>query len=153
TARCAHIDGFPDAQIALGGDPAALAAARMLAQQVTDPAARTLFTGQIDSMQNGATIHIPRDQTSFTARLTFPVSDLFFALLPALEASEAAERAQNLRTDVALNDVRFSAREAYLRLAQARGAHAVAVQALAQAQSQLADIEAASRAGFMTEAD
>jgi outer membrane protein TolC len=153
TARYAHIDGFPDSQISLGGDPAATAAARMLAMQVADPAARQLFLGQLDSMQGGATIHIPRDQVSFGARLTFPVSDLFFAMWPALESSEAIARAQDRRTDAALNDVRMAARESYLRLAQARGSNAVATQALAQAQTQLADVEAAHRAGYMTQAD
>src|SRR5262249_44514108 len=53
TARYSHIDGFPDSTISLAGDPAAIAAARMLAQQVMDPAARQLFLGQLDSMQGG----------------------------------------------------------------------------------------------------
>src|SRR5690606_13678529 len=48
SARYAHVDGFPDGEIAIGGDPDALAAARMLADRVSDPAARTLWLGTLE---------------------------------------------------------------------------------------------------------
>lgn len=152
TARYSHVDGFPDGTIGLM-DPAAVEQARAAANMVTDPAARGLFLAQIDTQARGTSIAIPRDQIGFQARLTFPVSDLFFAMLPALESSEAALRAQRRREEVADNDVRLMTREAYLRLAQARGLLAVTTQARLQAEAQRAQIESAVRAGFMTEAD
>ncbi|MCC6876775.1 MAG: TolC family protein, partial [Sandaracinaceae bacterium] len=111
TARYSHVDGFPDGTIGLM-DPAAVEQARAAANRVTDPAARGLFLAQIDTQARGTSIAIPRDQIGFQARLTFPVSDLFFAMLPALESSEAALRAQRRRAEVADNDVRRMTREA-----------------------------------------
>ncbi|MGE0790423.1 MAG: TolC family protein [Sandaracinaceae bacterium] len=149
-----HVDGFPDAQISLGADPNALAAARMLAQNVTDPAARMLWLGQIDSQATGgATIQIPRDRLGFGARITWPVSDMFFAILPALQAAEAGERARELERDAAEAQLARSVLEAYYQLAHARGAYAVAQEGLRDAEEQRGAIEAAVRAGFMTRAD
>ncbi|MCZ7680663.1 MAG: TolC family protein [Sandaracinaceae bacterium] len=154
TARYAHIDGFPDGQIDVGADPDALAAARMLAQQVTDPAARTLWLGTLDSQASGSvTLAIPRDQIAFGARLTFPVSDLFFAMMPALEAAEAGGRAHAAQIQATEAQVARSARDAFYQLARARGALAVAQQAVLQAEAQRARIDAAVRAGLLTEAD
>ncbi|MCA9609431.1 MAG: TolC family protein, partial [Myxococcales bacterium] len=90
SATYQHVDGFPDGQISLGADPAALDAARVLAGMVSDPAARTLWLANIESQSSGgATIAIPRDRINFQARLTWPVSDLFFSVLPAVDAAEA----------------------------------------------------------------
>lgn len=154
TARYAHVDGFPDGQIDTGGDPEALAAARMLAERVSDPAARMLWLGTLDQQTNGGvTLAIPRDQISFGARLTFPVSDLFFAMMPAVEAAEAGERAQARQADAVEAQIARSAREAFYQLARARGGLAVARQAVLQAEAQQERIEASVRAGFLTEAD
>jgi len=54
SATYQHIDGFPDGEIAIGGDPAALEAARMLAERVSDPAARTLWLGSLEQQGRGA---------------------------------------------------------------------------------------------------
>ncbi|MCB9597023.1 MAG: TolC family protein [Sandaracinaceae bacterium] len=148
-----HVDGFPDGQISLGGDPAALDAARMLAGTVSDPAARALWLGSIESQSGGASIVIPRDRISFSARLTWPVSDFFFAVLPAVDAAEAGVRAREREQEAAAAGVRRSAREAYYTLARARGALAVTQEAGRQARAQLAQVEAGVRAGYLTEAD
>ncbi len=154
TAAYQHMDGFTDGEISLAGDPAALDAARALASTITDPAARTLWLGSIDSQANGtATIVVPRDRIAFSARLTWPVSDLFFSVLPAIDAAEAGVQAREHERAVAERGVRRSAREAYFTLAQARGALAVTEEAQRQTQAQLAQVEAAVHAGYLTEAD
>ncbi len=148
-----HVDGFPDGQIDLGADPDALAAARQLAQNISDPAARTLWLGQLESQSGGATIVIPRDRFAMGARLTWPVSDMFFAILPAVDAAEAGGRARAHQEAATAAGVRRSALEAYYQLARARGALAVSEEALRQAEGQRAQVEAAARAGFLTAAD
>lgn len=153
TASYVHADGFPDGRIGLGADPEALAAARMLAERVADPAARALWLGTLDQQQGGATIAIPRDRVAFGARVTWPASDVFFALLPALEAAEAGARARAHQLEASEALVRRSALEAYYQLARARGGLAVALEAERQAEARRAEIEAAVRAGFLTEAD
>lgn len=155
TARYVHVDGFPDGQITTGGDPAELEAARMLAAQIGDPASRTLWLASLDRQaQNGAvSISIPRDQLAFSARLTWPVSDLFFAMLPALESAGAGSRARRHQVEATEAQVERSAREAFYQLARARGVLAVAQQAERQAEGQRERIDAAVRAGFLTEAD
>lgn len=153
TASYAHIDGFADGEIGIGADPASLEAARMLAERVSDPAARTLWLGSLEQQSGTATIVIPRDRVGFGARLTWPVSDLFFAMMPALEAAEAGARARELSIEASQRGVQRSAREAFYQLARARGGLAVAQEAVRQAEAQRAQIEAAVRAGLMTDAD
>ncbi len=154
SATYQHVDGFPDGEISLGGDPAALDAARALAGMVSDPAARALWQGSIEQQAGGgATIVIPRDRINFQARLTWPVSDLFFSVLPAVDAAEAGVRAREAELEATQAGVRRSAREAYYQLARARGAVAVAEEADRQARAQLAQVESAVRAGYLTEAD
>ncbi|HJL15937.1 MAG TPA: TolC family protein, partial [Sandaracinaceae bacterium LLY-WYZ-13_1] len=154
SAQYTHLDGFPDGRIELGTDPEALAAARMLADRVSDPAARALWQGQIESQADGGvSIEVPRDRFTFGARLTWPVSDLFFAVMPAVDAAEAGARAREHQIEAAEAQVRRSALEAYYQLARARGGLAVAEEARRQSEAQRAQIEAAVRAGLLTEAN
>ncbi|MET0342889.1 MAG: TolC family protein [Polyangiales bacterium] len=152
SARYTHIDGFPDGTIALDRDPEAVAAARALADRVSDPAARTLW---LESLAQPAApkLKIPRNQTAFGARLSWPVSDLFFAIAPAIDAARAAARAADAQASARLARVRLSAREAYYQLARARGAQAVAERAVLQARAQSERIEAGVRAGMRPAAD
>lgn len=156
TARYAHVDGFPDGRIGGNVDPAMFEAARTLAGTVTDPSARTLFLGFIDSQETsaaGVTIRIPRDQFGFAARLTVPLSDLFFAVLPALHGAEARVRAEELRRDVAARDVELAALEAYYRYAEARGVLAVASAGETRVGERVAMVEALLRGGVLTPPD
>ncbi len=156
TARYTHVDGFTDGQVDTGTpDPDTLAALRVLAESVSDPAARTLWLGTIDrqASSTGVTFAIPRDQYGLAARLSWPASDLFFAMLPALEAAEINARAREHQVSAVEAQVRRSAREAFYRLARARGALVVAEQAARAAESQRARVEASVRAGYFTEAD
>lgn len=151
-ARYAHVDGFPDGKIDLNRDPAAYAMARALADQVVDPAARTLLIGLLEA-PSGPNIKMPRDQVALSARLSWPVSDLIFALRPAIAAAEASARVSEAQRVARIARVRLSAREAYYQLARARGALAVAERAREQAVSQEAQIASAVRAGMRPPSD
>ncbi len=134
------------------GNPAQAAA---LAAQVTDPAARTLFLGLIDGLDNlnAIEIKIPVNQSGVRGRLVYPVSDVFFAVIPALNAAKDQAEVQKLSLEASRSDVRLSAYQAYYEYARARSALAVAETAEAQAFEQLATIEALFRSGLGTEAD
>ena len=151
-ARYAHVDGFPDGRIELGADPEALAAARMLAMQVSDPAARTLLLAQTER-PTARTIEIPRDQVALSARLSWPVSDLFFSVAPAIAAAEAQVRVSRAQERARAARVALSAREAYYQLVRARGARAVAERAIEQANAQKDRIDSSVRAGLRAPAD
>lgn len=153
SARYTRVGGFPDGEISLGGDPEAMAAARSLAETINDPAARTLWLGSLDNQGTSVAFEIPRDQYGLSARLTWPVSDLFFAMLPGLEAAESAVEAREAARDVADAAVRLRAREAYFQLARARGGLAVAEQSARQASAQHDQIVSGVEAGVLTEAD
>jgi outer membrane protein len=123
SARYTHIDGFPDGRV--GG------------------------AGGAPSIR----IKIPRNQTGVGARLTWQVSDMFFAMLPALDAAGESARASEAQVAARTLRVRLSARESFYQLARARGNLAVAERAVAQARAQAERIEAGVRAGLRTPAD
>lgn len=154
SARVAHIGGFPDGQISAGADPAALAAARTAAQNVSDPVARNLWLNSLDQQTGaGAVIRIPRNQVGLSARLTFPVSDVLLGLLPAIEAAESAVVAGQVQREAAEARVGFTARESYYQYARARAGLEVARRAVEQARVQKARIDAAVGAGLAPPAD
>ncbi len=154
SASYMHVDGFPNGQISTGPSASELAAAQTLAGRVTDPAARALWQGSLSQQANGGfTFVIPRDRFNFGAQLSWPVSDLFFAMMPALDAAEANGRMHQRQVEATEAQVARSAREAFYQLARARGGLAVARQARIQAEAQQARIEAGVRAGFLTESD
>jgi outer membrane protein len=149
SGRYTHIDGFPDGTISTL-DPAARMMAAQLIDNVTDPAARALFTA---SQSASPTIKIPRNQWDFGVQLTWPVSDMFFAMLPALKSAKASVLAEEARVAATEAQIRRDARLAYYQLARARGGWAVATEAERQANAQLEQVEASARAGFLTESD
>jgi outer membrane protein TolC len=156
SARYAHVDGFPDGRIGGSSNPEAIAQARALAGTVTDPAARTLFLASIASQEaqsQGVTIRIPRDQFAFVARLTIPLSDILFAVLPALHGAESRVRAEELRAQATQRDVELTALEAYYRYVEARSLHAVASAAHERSVERLAMITRMLEAGLLTPPD
>jgi len=155
SARYTHIDGFPDGKITPGGsvDPEMVAAARALASSIADPASRTLWLNSLDRSPQTVSIKIPRDQVGFAARLSYPVSDLFFAVLPGLAAAESAARANKAQVEAREARVRLSARESFYQLARARGSLAVAQRAVEQARVQQDRIEAGVKAGMRPHTD
>ncbi|HET8932212.1 MAG TPA: TolC family protein [Polyangiales bacterium] len=154
SGRYTHIDGFPDGTISAGPSPQALTVARDMAGQITDPAARAVLLGQLEAQANSSPIiKIPRNQIDFGAQLTWPVSDMFFAMLPALKSAKAAVHAEEARIAATEAQIRRDARQAFYQLARARGALAVATEAENQANTQLGQVEASVRAGYLTESD
>lgn len=146
----------PVGQISTPTPPASQTeAARQLAEAVTDPAARELFLANIDQQENGQEIRIaiPPHQMGVELGVTYPISDVFFAILPAMKAAEGRELAQRQHVAATRSDVRLSAYETYYQYARARGAHAVTVAAKHEADEQLALVKAMSVAGLATEAD
>ena len=131
-----HVDGFDDGQISIGADPATLDSLRTLAGMISDPASMMLWQGQIEAQANGSgvSIVIPRNRISFSARLTWPVSDLFFAILPAIDAAQAGSRVREHELALENASVRRNAMEAYYSLVRARGALAVTDEARRQAE-------------------
>ncbi len=150
-ARYAHVDGFPNGSISLVSDPAALAQARALADQIADPASRILW--QQNLAQPNKIIAIPRNQVGLSARISWPVSDLFLQIAPAIDAAEAGARGSEAQRKARLARVRLSARESFYQLARARGTLAVTTRAVEQAKSQQERIDSAVRAGLRAPAD
>lgn len=127
SARYTHIDGFPNGRIegpSLPGLP----------------------------VQSGE-IEIPRDQVALGARISWPVSDLFFAIAPAIDAARAGRRASEAQHEARLAQVRLQAQESFYALARARGVLAVAERAVEQARVQKSRIDASVAAGLRTAAD
>jgi len=151
SGRYTHIDGFPDGSIGPTMTPEERAMALSVVDNVSDPAARTLFQRQFDTQ--APTIRIPRNQWDFGVLLTWPVSDMFFALLPALKSAKAAVLAEAARVATTEAQIRRDARQAFYQLARARGGFAVASEAERTANAQLAQVQAGARAGYLTEAD
>jgi outer membrane protein TolC len=100
-----------------------------------------------------AVIKIPRNQYGVAARLTWQVSDMFFAMLPTLDAAGESAKASAAQAEARALRVRLSARESFYQLARARGNLAVAERAVAQARAQQERIDAAVRAGVRAPAD
>ena len=95
----------------------------------------------------GTGIKFPVNSGLFQARLNWPVSALFFSILPRHEALIKAAEAQRLQTHVQRQAVRLQTREAYYNYARARAALMVAKAALAQADAHRKDSEALVAAG------
>jgi len=153
-ARYTHVDGFEDGQIETGLSADELAAARQLAQTVTDPAARQLWLNSLDAQANSAvTFEVPRNQYALEARLFWPVSDVIFAVRPAIAATEAHAAAVTHAQDASRASVELRAKEAFYTLAKARGTLAVARASERAARSQQEQIAAAVDAGLLTSTD
>ena len=96
---------------------------------------------------SGSGIKFPVNSGLFQARLNWPVSALFFAILPRHDALLKAAEAQRLQKHVQIQAVRLQTREAYYNYARARAALMVAKAALAQADAHRKDSEALVAAG------
>jgi outer membrane protein TolC len=98
----------------------------------------------------GATLAFPLplvDQYLLQARLSYPVSDLFFAILPRYRAAQESVRAQELRVRAEAQSVALLGKEAFYNYARARAALQVARYGQSQAEAQLKDVESLVRAG------
>lgn len=130
-------------------------AAKAGAAQIQDPAARAVLSSQLDGLAGlgAARIQVPSDQVALSARLSYPVSQLFFEILPGLEAREEGAKAAALQLDVARNIVALEGIEALLGLVRARRALAVAELAVRQADTNLSAARARVEAARGTKTD
>jgi outer membrane protein TolC len=87
------------------------------------------------------------DTGLFQARLSWPVSTLFFATIPRHKAALETAEAQKFQRTVELYTVSLRTREAYYNYARTRAARSVAVAALAQAEAHRRDTDALVNAG------
>src|SRR6185436_13492107 len=77
------------------------------------------------------------DQWLLEARVSYPVSDLFFSILPRYRAAQKAAEAQHYNAVAQANTVALNAREAFYNYARARATLLVARSSLAQTEAQL----------------
>jgi outer membrane protein len=89
------------------------------------------------------------DQYLLQARVSYPVSDLFFAILPRYRAAQENIKAQELNERAQAQTVALQAREAFYNYARARAALMVARSGLAQAEAQMHDVESLVHAGTL----
>lgn len=92
-------------------------------------------------------IAFPVNQGLFQARLSWPVSALFFSVIPRHEALVKAAEAQRIQANVQRQSVKLQTRESYYNYARARAALMVAKAALAQADAHRKDSDALVSAG------
>lgn len=122
---------------------------------VMDPVAREIDRQLLTTLNGFASIRFPvlLNQYSFTAGLTYPLSDAFLSILPAYEAAQENVRAARHNVDAQREAVAYAAREAYYGFARARGTLAVAQIALEQAQARHRQVQAFVAAGTAAPVD
>jgi outer membrane protein TolC len=87
------------------------------------------------------------DQYLLQAKVSYPVSDLFFSILPRYKAAKRAVEAQQYNTAAEGNTVALNTREAFYNYARARAALLVARSSQAQTEAQLKDVASLVAAG------
>jgi outer membrane protein TolC len=122
---------------------------------VDSPEAFTQLFGVLDRIAaqvgvqgtGGASIKFQDNQGLFQARLSWPVSTLFFSIIPRHDALVKAAESQRMQTFVERQTVALRTREAYYNYARARAALMVAKATLAQAEAHRKDSDALVAAG------
>jgi outer membrane protein len=89
----------------------------------------------------------------FQARLSYPVSSLFFTIIPRYKAAQKSAEAQKLQSIVQAHTIALQAREAYYNYARARAALMVAKSAQAQAEAHQKDVDALVNAGSLAKVE
>ncbi len=89
------------------------------------------------------------DQFLLQARVSYPLTDLFFKILPSYKAAKERTKAQELNARAQAQTVALHAREAFYNYARARAALLVARSGLGQAEAQQHDTESLVRAGTL----
>ncbi|MFK7991207.1 MAG: TolC family protein [Sandaracinaceae bacterium] len=122
---------------------------------VEDPAARELWRNLLNSQAASSDFQFPVLLNSFniTASVVYPLSDVFFQVLPSYEAAQTNVEAMRHREDVARADIGLQAREAFYNYARARGALAVAQSTVQQARTRHEQVQAFVTAGTAAPVD
>ena len=89
------------------------------------------------------------NQYALRAEIRYPLSDLFFAILPGYRAAEGFSEAQAKSIEAERQKVALAAREAFYNFARARAALVVAMAGLAQAEAHRRDVAAMVNAGTL----
>lgn len=103
----------------------------------------------IDFMSEASSSNAIDDVMLLEARLTYPVSDLFFSVLPRYQAASRLAELQKVREVAENQTVGLQAKQAYYEYARARASQLIAQAALVQTQAQLRDVEALVRGGAL----
>jgi outer membrane protein len=112
-----------------------------------DLSARYTRFSEVDLPPMFASYNLPLNQYAFRGEITYPLSDLFFTILPAYRAAEGFTEAQALSVNAEKQKVALQAREAFYNYALARASLAVAQAALEQVEAHRRDVEAMVKAG------
>ena len=136
--------------------PEQIAAAEAAIGLVTDPAAQALFTANLQSqiaLAGGFSFPVILDQFSIGGTLSYPISDVFFQVLPGYEAAERGVDASESQLRARASEIAQNAREAFYNLARARAAHAVAVSTITTIEAQRTVVAATVTAGLAARVD
>jgi len=155
TARYTRLSDVENSGFTQGFTPEQEALARQAITAVADPVARGIFLAQLDSQIALANFTFPVlvNQYALQASLSYPVSDLFFSILPAYSATEEASEASRLQLDAQRQTIDLQAREAFYNYARARGGLIVAQSSVAQAEAQHRQVSALVAAGAAARVD
>lgn len=143
SARYTRINETDSGSIGAGQTPEQ----QMLSQQalmgVDDPEARLLIGGILEGLNSFDVSFAPvLNQFALRLQVSYPLSDLFFQILPGYEAAKAATEVQRLTVLAQKAQIDFQARETYYNYLRARGAAQVAASALAQAEAHRTQVQA-----------
>jgi len=129
--------------------------ARIAVAEVDDPEAQFLWNSLLDSFSNTDSFSFPvlLNNYAFRASLTYPVSDLFFTILPSYRAAESATEATRAQIAVERRTVGYRARETFYELARGRGALVVAEKSVEQAEAHRQQVAALVDAGAAARVD
>lgn len=109
--------------------------------------------GVIATPAGEVSIEVPRNRAGVSAELSYPLTRVFWGVLPKLRSAHAREEAEAFRARSTREELALLTLEGYWALAEARGGLAVAGAALDQARAQRARVEAMANAGLATPAD
>ncbi|MBN8615784.1 MAG: TolC family protein [Deltaproteobacteria bacterium] len=156
TARYTRLSPITQGTLGGGGiTPEQEAGLRALIATVEDPSAQALFDINLQSQLALANFSFPvlLDTFSFGAELQYPLTDVFFQVLPAYEGAERAVDAQEAQIQATASGVSQQAREAFYNYARARAATAVAESTVATIEAQERVVQSAVDAGVTARID
>lgn len=156
TARYTRLSPITQGTLAGGSiGPDEEQALRDLIANVADPSSQALFTVNLESQLALANFSFPvlLDSVSFGGELQYPISDVFFQVLPSYEGAERAVDAQEAQLQATASGVSQQAREAFYNYARARAATAVAESTVRTIEAQERVVQSAVDAGVTARID
>lgn len=150
SARYTRLSDVTQGSLTQSVDPMVFEGERALARTVTDPASQMLHLYAIDGQEQlaaGFSFPVVLNQYVFRAGLTYPVSDLFFSILPAHRAALGFVEASRVQIVAAREQVAMQAVEAFYIYTRARASMLVARLALSDVDAHRADVASFVEAG------